>query len=448
MAGRVNQSDQTEAITKVLAVAPHAESIRAHVRDIVGSPTFRGSRRSQQFLQFVIDNALDGHFEELKERPLGARLFGRAADYNTNDDAIVRVTASDVRKRLYHFYTEGDFPSEYRIDLPLGSYIPEISQSPAKEPEIATEPDPPRLIALDTEPPLDPPRQVASANKGGRPGVRAALWLAAIVAACSGAWLAYHSRAGEPALPWSALMQSGRELQVVFCDPELVPIQRLAEASVTLSDYANGRYWPAASNRPDVRALVDSVGFRGVSVAAVDAATTVRIASLGTRPIATHPARSMRMADFQTDNGFVLFGSPRSNPWVELFQNQLDFRFEFDASRKSEFIRNVRPSKGEAAAYVPTAGGWATGNAYAIVALVSNPNQKGQVLILAGSNAEATEAAGRFCTDKSAIARTLAANGIDSRSNQHFEVLLRVATMAGSPNSVDVVACHALKPKA
>ena len=39
--------------------------------------------------------------------------------------------------------------------------------------------------------------------------------------------------------------------------------------------------------------------------------------------------------------------------------------------------------------------GWGTGQAYAILALVRNTDQQGNILLLAGSNAEATEAAGK-----------------------------------------------------
>jgi hypothetical protein len=189
-----------------------------------------------------------------------------------------------------------------------------------------------------------------------------------------------------------------------------------------------------------------------VSVAAVDASTATKISSLvatGTGiHLDTHPARSLRLADFKTEDNFILFGSPRSNPWVGLYQEQLDFRFEFDDARKSEFIRNAHPQNGEPASYVPTAEGWATGQAYAIVALVENPNQSGHVLILAGSNAEATEAAGRFATNLDLVSQTLKAHGIDPRGpRQPFEVLLRVAAMAGSPNTFEVITCHRLQGK-
>ena len=57
---------------------------------------------------------------------LGVELFGRSPTYDTGDDAIVRVTACDVRKRLNQFYVEFGAQSDFRIELPPGSYIPEI----------------------------------------------------------------------------------------------------------------------------------------------------------------------------------------------------------------------------------------------------------------------------------------------------------------------------------
>jgi hypothetical protein len=67
------------------------------------------------------------------------------------------------------------------------------------------------------------------------------------------------------------------------------------------------------------------------------------------------------------------------------------------------------------------------------------------VLLLAGSNAEATEAAGKLVTNLDALPKILKSAGIDSNGRmRHFEILLRVSTMAGMPHTYDVVASHAL----
>ncbi len=465
MPGRVNQFDQIAARTKVIEVAPDAVAFRAHVREIIESPAFRGSRRSQEFLQFIVNMALDRHFKELKERALGVELFGRAPSYDTGDDAIVRVTACDVRKRLNHFYAEFGLESDFRVEVPPGSYIPEFRRTAAAFPSHTEAVEKPAAaLEVPGSPAESPAVTAAPAVVAQRSTVWPTVWRSLgfallVVSLCLALWFwnRQHSTVAhsspEHILPWSAMIQPNRQIHVIFCDPEIVTIQRLLNFTESLSDYANQHYWPSpASLKPEMQRMMQAISFRGVSVAAVDAGIALRIASLtvpGTRrAMETHTARSVRLGDFKAENNFILLGSPRSNPWVDLFQDQLDFSFEFDNIRKSEFVRNKRPQTGEAATYVPTAEGWGTGQAYAIVALVSNPNQGGQVLLLAGSNAEATEAAGKLATDLDLLYRTLKSHGIDpSGPTRHFEILLRVSTMAGSPNTFDAIACRALPGK-
>ena len=70
---------------------PHPELL-AHLRQLFESPAFKGSRRSQQFLQHIVDQTFAGQTEQLKERSLGVALFGRDPAYDTGEDAVVRVT--------------------------------------------------------------------------------------------------------------------------------------------------------------------------------------------------------------------------------------------------------------------------------------------------------------------------------------------------------------------
>jgi hypothetical protein len=459
MSGRANQVDLIAAMTSIVDVAPHAAALRIHLRSIIESHAFKGSRRSQEFLQFVVDRALAGHFDDLKERILGVELFGRSPAYDTGEDAIVRVTACDVRKRLHQFYAEFGGTPEFRIELPPGSYIPEIHNVTPPLAKQTAKPSDAIDIVENRVPALSIPNNSLLAIPGPprivrmRPAVWTGIAIVAVIAAASAFWFWRHRPGSDNAspttvLPWSAMIQANRPIRLIFCDPEIVNVQRLLNYSVTLSDYANQRYWPDDMG-PDVRRIFQSISFRGASVAAVDASMALKIDEL-LHPITKHvmqvqTARSMRLGDFKTEDSFVLFGSPRSNPWVELFQDQLDFTFEFDSARKSEFVRNKRPRNGESPTYVPTAEGWGTGQAYAIVALVANPEQNGRVLLLAGSNAEATEAAGKLTMNPAALSRILAAAGVDPHAPAaRFEILLRVSTMAGSPNTYEVVSCHIL----
>src|SRR5438445_9417021 len=114
MAGRVGGIAQASAIARISEVAQYAPELREHLADVIKGPAFKGSHRSQEFLKHVVDRALCGELEYLRERDIGVALFGRPADYDTAEDPIVRVTASDVRKRLLQHYGTVDADSSVR----------------------------------------------------------------------------------------------------------------------------------------------------------------------------------------------------------------------------------------------------------------------------------------------------------------------------------------------
>src|SRR5690348_17036605 len=91
---------------------------------ILDSPQFRSSKRCSTFLRYVVEQAVDNHFESLKERTVGVAVFNRDPDYDTNQDPVVRGTAGAVRKRLAQYYLEPSHERELRISLPPGSYVP------------------------------------------------------------------------------------------------------------------------------------------------------------------------------------------------------------------------------------------------------------------------------------------------------------------------------------
>jgi hypothetical protein len=147
----------------------------------------------------------------------------------------------------------------------------------------------------------------------------------------------------------------------------------------------------------------------------------------------------------KSDDNFIFLGSLRSDPWISLFNDQLDFRFVLSKDSKDEVIGNVRPKPNERPIYVQTAKGGATGQSFAIIAFVRNPSQDGQVLLLAGINGEGTQAAGKLATDRPRLSMALQECGIQpSGPLRHFEILLRVKMMASSASDYDVMACHIL----
>ena len=252
-----------------------------------------------------------------------------------------------------------------------------------------------------------------------------------------------------PVLPWSVLLSSPRATHLITSDPNIVFVQEITGSEIAVSDYANHKYIPESNKLTENELrLCHTILWGDDSAAAVDPPIAVRIGALAQssfKSVDAHAARSIQLSDLKTDDNFIFLGSPRSDPWSALFADQLDFRFVFDKVAGQEIIRNVHPRPRELPAYVPTALGWGTGESYAIIAFVRNPDQNGQILLVAGADGEGTEAAGKLVTDLSRLSAALTQCGIRPGGPlQHFELLLGLNTMAGSPNNIDIVACHLL----
>jgi hypothetical protein len=421
-------------------------SLDLHLHGVLEGDAFKGSHRSGKFLKYVVSRAVAGDFDSLKERAIGIEVFGRPPGYDTGTDAIVRVTASDVRKRLLQHYSRPGVNSEYRIGLPAGSYIPKITREPRPHPEdqllstvgVRVQD---HSIATDSNRDSTSRRRVELVRFVLAVLLITALNLAAFVVA----WR-HLDRPGRIAvLPWSSILRSSGTTQIITSDPNIAEIQDITGGEITLSDYANHKYVrdPSALT-PEQRRFCDIV-LRGDKASVVDTPIAMSIGQLAqatSSKITVHGARNIQFSDLQSDTNFILLGSPRSNPWSNLYNDRLDFRFEFDPKSGREAIRNIRPRAGELPAYVGTAPGWATGQSYAIVALLKNLDQSGQVLLLAGQTAEGTEAAGKLVSDLPQLEATLKRCGVKASGSEHFEILLRLNILAGSPSNVDAVSCR------
>jgi hypothetical protein len=457
---------RTSEIGKILETESDIELFHQHLKEVIEGAAFKASHRSGQFLKYIVDQAIAGHFESLKERVIGIELFGRSPTYDTGEDAIVRVTASDVRKRLLQHYGKEGATSEFRISLPLGAYIPEIARrtrssangnshlsGPGAELDHVADVHP-DLLHVPVQAPF-----IDVAVEPSRPGVRAriprlffiaALCALALIASAMIAWNRYSVVRVVPrsSLLWSAFFRAPQSTQIITSDPNIAEIDGYTGGQLSVSDYANHNYIPDPSKlTPEVSNLCRNI-LRGDKAAAVDVPIAVYIGQMAlasSRDVSVHAARSIQIQDLASEDNFVFLGSPRSNPWSALFSDQLDFRFVFDPKAKTEYIRNEHPRAQEASSYVPTAPGWQTGRTFATVALVKNPDQAGQVLLVAGATGEGTAAAGRFITDTARMNATLKECGVKSSGEvQQWQLLLQLNAMAGAPSNVDVVACHLL----
>jgi hypothetical protein len=457
----MNSIAQSHPRTAKIAETPaEIAFVRQHLQEVLASRAFRGSHRSAQFLKHIVEQSIAGNFESLKERSIGIELFGRAPSYDTGEDAIVRVTASDVRKRLLQHYGTRGTNAETRFVLPLGSYVPEFRRDfhvpesldqPAgssSEPVVTIAPQ----KAVASPQIVPPPEPIAKPQLVWKWAAFTLLLVGLNVAAWSLLWRHSLAKGTEPVaiLPWSTLFRNGASIKVVTSDPNIEKIERLSGEPVSLSDYANQQYIPNPGTlSPEiVRFCKDFL--RGDLAPAVDTGVVARIAALaqtGSSEIEVQGARDLRLSQVYTDDNFIFLGSPRSNRWASLFNNQLDFRFEL--SEGQEIIRNVHPRSDEKAVYVPTAGGYATGQSFATISFLPNPGRNGHILLLAGANGEGTTAAGELITSRQRLSTELQNCGIRPAGPvKYFQLLLGLNTMAGSASDVKVIACHVLPGKA
>src|SRR5687768_2122937 len=173
-------------------------AVHAQLARLLESPHFRNSKRSQALLRFVIQAALAGDQNSLKERCIGAAVFGREPAYDTAQDPIVRNAAIEVRKRLAQYYLESEHAAELRIELPSGSYMPSFpAESGAVEPAV--------------------PRPKAHASP--LRWIAAAALVAVTAAAPAFLWATRRTPTADLEAFWEPLFQDGSAIQVSIGQP-------------------------------------------------------------------------------------------------------------------------------------------------------------------------------------------------------------------------------------
>jgi hypothetical protein len=140
------------------AGAPFSEEMRRAIEleleAICNDLQFRTSQRNCAFLRYVICETLAGRADEIKERTLGNELFGRPISYDTGSDAVVRVRANELRKRLICYYETHRSQAGLRLHLPLRTYVPEFVREDAlqAQPEsVAQKEKAPIAVAVPVE---------------------------------------------------------------------------------------------------------------------------------------------------------------------------------------------------------------------------------------------------------------------------------------------------------
>jgi hypothetical protein len=413
------------------------QEARELVKRIVASASFRRSARLSDLILYVTHRLLDDGAVDIREQEIGTAVFERKPGYDTAQDPIARVHVSQLRKKLDQYFKE-DSNEKLLIEIPKGGYVPVFHlrpESATAEPAVAAIPAPAEVA---TEVP-------------GRRNLLPVLMAACVLLAVCCVWLGlrtFRSRPGKgPAIQalWSSVLRGGQRTDLVAADSCFGLLQDSVHRSISLDEYLThdpDRWMKGFQGDAAYRDMLRMMALRQyTSLADLELAHGIVALSDGfaTQPVLAF-ARDFPIRAASTDN-LVLLGSQRSNPWVELFLPRLNFRFETDEASHRAIVRNRNPRSGEQDTYLVPGEGSNIREGYAVLALQPNLTGTGNVLMIYGSDMEATEAAGALATTEAELAPVL--QRVFSRipkSIRSCEILLKTRRLGGAPRSYTLLA--------
>lgn len=90
------------------------------------------SSRLLRLITYIGEKYFQGETEKLHEYDIATEVFGRSKEtFNAGEDAIVRVEAHRLRKRLKAYYAGEGKDHPIHISIPAGTYIPVFTREPA-----------------------------------------------------------------------------------------------------------------------------------------------------------------------------------------------------------------------------------------------------------------------------------------------------------------------------
>jgi hypothetical protein len=392
------------------------QAILDQLERMLANPLFSHSKRYPNLLRYVVEHALDGNTDQVKERTLGIEVFARAADYDTNLDPVVRTTAGEIRKRIAQYYHEPGHAGELRIELPCGTYVPEFHA------------------------PAAPPTVVPAAVTGLRAWlvpVAATLLIGAVVVLA--AW--FKPWTPRPALDrfWAPLVDSPSPVLLCVGQPHFRTFPgdnavRTAQAGV-LDDAQE----PAAAE--GLVSLHDLYRMGKHYISLTDSVTLTRVAGLleaKGKPYRIRGELSTSFADLR-DGPAVLVGA-FNNDWTLRLTGPL--RFSFSNPRPNLYAIQDRQN--------PTSDAWKVDTSvaylklsddYAVISRVRDANTDRVTVVAAGIAYWGTAAAGEFLSDPKYLEEVVK-SAPPGWEGKNLQIVIGTKVIAGNSGPPHVLATH------
>ena len=382
--------------------------------------------RIREFLTYVCEASFANPAADIHEQEIGERVFGKPPGYETTQDNIVRVTASQARKKIDQYFAAEGALEPIVLEIPKGQYMPVFSERKLEPGAVSLAPPPPDRRPLY------------------------ALASLCVVLLAVTVILAIQLRSdrsgtleGSPNLNalWGQMLPPNGRTALVVTDSSLSFFQEFLPRQLSLAEYLKPDTWTKAASlegNPELQAFAQrAVQHRFTSLANVTIA--YRLARLGGNRLSLFSARDFNIRQMQSDN-VILLGSPRANPWVELIAERLNFRYAFDQTLRYSYFENRAPKPGEPKLYRSD-----SGTSLCQIALVPNLNRTGSILIIAGTEVEGTEAGGEFLTDERSVSQLTAALGRPAGKLPYFEVLLKGSRVGGLARRFEIIYAHPIR---
>ena len=419
----------------------HLGASRELLERISASSHLRRAPRLQELLHYLGERSLKGGCERLQEHEIGSHVFRRPESYDTSADNIVRTSVSDLRRRIEaYFHSEGAH-EPLLMEIPRGSYIPVFRNRTIEAEARAKLPADLQIAHIDVSNPAVEEREIAVRQSWMPAALASTCVLAALLLGVSiYFWNQYRdlqqllfTSQSKPALAsfWSPFLGSNANTDLVISDTGIGLAEALTHKTFSLNNYFNRSYisqLETAEVSPDMHASLNKI--LTWNLANPDEFTLARrILALDPagRYVHLYNARNYTPDLIKRDN-VILVGARKSNPWDEIFDSRLNFIPDSDNPR----IINRVPISGEQSIYDSSS------VAYCVIAYMPKPDQSGIALLIEGTSAEATEAAGDFLLSNEQL------SGFKKRLHvavlPFFEVLLKVSAVRGTPLSDEVVA--------
>jgi len=387
-----------------------AEEVRLLLENILRSKAFSMSKRCGDFLAYVVEQTLLGHQHELKERTIGVAVFGRPASYDTGEDAIVRIKASETRRRLAAYYAEQGTELTVMLTLPSGGYVPQFAR-----PQLA------RSVGLDALP-VSIPVDASAANSRPHSGPRLWQWVVMVAAALILAltWPAYHwitaaTQPTELSRFWSPILEQPAPIFVVISS---VPAY-LAYA---------GQDKPGRKTNSQYVLTTDQYIGRGDMLAGERISNELRTFDHAPAWKASDTIDMREMSN----HAVVLIGYAGTR-WGAMIKG---LRFSIDDEKGGMVTDN-----GKTTEWYPhhLTADLHTDEDYAVVARVYNPETRSVVLLVSGGTQYGTEAAANLVTDARMLSDALRDKPRDWYKG-NVQMVLHVKVIGNTPAAPEVIA--------